>query len=321
MTKIAPVRYVPGATSPDWDAALQALPVEVADWLQIRIGQAATGYPTSDDVWPICQGRGENGKTTFFGAIRKALGDHGVIIPEKVLMSNPGDHPTELMTLRGARLALIEETPGAAPDVKRSGRGGHAGDDRALHPPGQRDLGYTSLFITTNYHPVMRPSRNLETALPVISLHLHQMARYGSTASRFAGRPGGSVGQHGRCCLIVEGAGRWFANDRILPAAPMGARGHRRVTDVLHGYVNDRLFFGPMCVMATELYQDFKDYLNSMAISHGPTAPSPVDWPTTPWWRRAGRTSGWSVLAKADCSGGRAVSPASTRCRRSTPRG
>jgi len=32
---------------------------------------------------------------------------------QQAIMAQPGDHSTELMTLRGARFALIEETPEA----------------------------------------------------------------------------------------------------------------------------------------------------------------------------------------------------------------
>ncbi len=111
LTKVSPVNFKPDARSADWDQALRALPREVADWLQVRFGQAATGHMTSDDVMPVLQGNGSNGKSTVVEAIRAALGDHAVIVPERVLLANPSDHPTELTTLHGARLALIEETP------------------------------------------------------------------------------------------------------------------------------------------------------------------------------------------------------------------
>jgi putative DNA primase/helicase len=111
FTKITEVRYVPGATSPDWDIARNALPAEVADWLQVRIGQAATGHPTSDDILPVAQGGGANGKTTLFGSVQKALGEHAVVVPDRLILNRASDHPTELMTLRGTRFALIEETP------------------------------------------------------------------------------------------------------------------------------------------------------------------------------------------------------------------
>ena len=52
LTKITTVRYMPGARSSDWNTALNALPLAAADCIQIRIGQAATCFPTPDDILP-----------------------------------------------------------------------------------------------------------------------------------------------------------------------------------------------------------------------------------------------------------------------------
>jgi phage/plasmid-associated DNA primase len=113
LTKCAPTNYHPDAAHRDWYDALSALPADVADWIQTRFGQAITGHPTPDDMLPVLHGAGANGKTTITTAIARALGDHVTIVADRVLLSNPGDHPTEMMTLRGARLALLEETPEA----------------------------------------------------------------------------------------------------------------------------------------------------------------------------------------------------------------
>ena len=43
----------------------------------------------------------------------RALGNHAVLVSDRVLLASPDAHPTELVDLRGARLALIEETPEA----------------------------------------------------------------------------------------------------------------------------------------------------------------------------------------------------------------
>lgn len=113
LTKISPTKFVPGASHPDWDQALKALPSEVADWMQWRFGQAASGHATPDQLLPVLYGNGANGKSTLLTGITGSLGDHAVSVPERVLLANPTDHPTELMTLRGARMAVIEETPEA----------------------------------------------------------------------------------------------------------------------------------------------------------------------------------------------------------------
>src|SRR5436190_505630 len=85
LTKITETQYQPGATHSDWEQALTALDPEVASWMQVRFGQAATGYPTSDDILPIGQGSGSNGKSTILAALFDALGGHMTQVPEKLL--------------------------------------------------------------------------------------------------------------------------------------------------------------------------------------------------------------------------------------------
>jgi putative DNA primase/helicase len=53
MTKIAGAEYRPGATHPDWAKALEAVPDDTRDWLQLRLGQAITGHMTPDDVLTV----------------------------------------------------------------------------------------------------------------------------------------------------------------------------------------------------------------------------------------------------------------------------
>lgn len=112
FTKVSPVAYVPGATHPDWTATLSALPPESAEWMQLRLGQAMSGWPPADDVVPFCYGGGENAKTTFLNAVSAAFGDFFVVVPENVLLSNGGnEHPAIWMVFKGARLAVLEELP------------------------------------------------------------------------------------------------------------------------------------------------------------------------------------------------------------------
>lgn len=62
MTKMAGADFVKSARHPDWDLALESVPEDVRDWYQIRVGQAATGHMTPDDLILILQGGGSNGK-------------------------------------------------------------------------------------------------------------------------------------------------------------------------------------------------------------------------------------------------------------------
>jgi len=120
LTKITGTAYLPGATHPDWDAALGAVRDDVASWLRFRFGQSITGRMTPDDLLLILQGGGENGKSTILNAIKQAVGTYGTYISDRVLLAEAGAHPTEMMDFRGARFALTEELPDEARvNVKR----------------------------------------------------------------------------------------------------------------------------------------------------------------------------------------------------------
>jgi P4 family phage/plasmid primase-like protien len=158
LTKITAVDYRPEAHHDDWARALTALPADVATWMQLRFGQAASGHMAPDDVMPVLRGSGANGKSTIVKAIHAALGDHAVVIPDRVLLANPGDHPTEMMTLRGARLALLEELPeGRHLNVKRlkDTVGTSPITARAIAKDNITWAATHTLMLTTNYLPLV----------------------------------------------------------------------------------------------------------------------------------------------------------------------
>jgi len=112
FTRVTRARYVPGATHPDWTRALEAVPEDTRDYVQLRYGQAITGHKPPDDVVLVQIGGGENGKTTFVTGVRAALGGgYYVVVSPRVLMADENAHPTEIMELRGARIGVLEETP------------------------------------------------------------------------------------------------------------------------------------------------------------------------------------------------------------------
>lgn len=111
LTHMAGGDYIPGAKHPLWDKALQAVPEELQRWFQARMGQSLTGHTPDDDALIIAAGGGENGKSVIMSAVMRASGSYGRLISHRVLIAQPGQHPTELMDLRGLRFALLEETP------------------------------------------------------------------------------------------------------------------------------------------------------------------------------------------------------------------
>ena len=283
LTKTTTVAYVRDATSPDWTSALGAVPPEVASWLQVRVGQAATGHPTPDDLLCVLQGGGSNGKTTVTGAIHRALGDHAVVVPERLLLANPSDHPTELMTLRGARFAMIEETPEARHlSVKRlkDTVGTPTMTARLIRHDNVTWEATHSLFLTTNYLPrIDETDHGTWRRLAMVKFPYRFGAAVDATTapSRELTRPGipglrerlrdGRHGQHEAVLAwVVEGARRWYEQDRVMPPLPPQVRddttGWRAEADLICGYVLDQLVLDQEAhVLSTELFTEFSIWL------------------------------------------------------------
>jgi putative DNA primase/helicase len=281
FTNATMVAYRPGATHADWDRALTAVSSDEADWLQIRFGQGLTGHPPSDDVLVVLKGSGENGKTTVIDGVRGAAGvEYAIPLPDRVLLARTGDHPTELMTLRDARLAFMEEFPELGHlNVKRlkdltgtewmSARlcGKDTVNWKATH----------SVFVTTNYRPrVDESDHGTWRRLALVEFpHRYRKPHEAIEAqSDLPADPGlrdrvrrGEDGQHEAVLAwLIAGAVRWYQNGRTMPEPPASVLeatlAWRKSVDLLLRFYDDRLVFDAEAhVISKELYEDFTDWL------------------------------------------------------------
>lgn len=281
FTRITPTRYNPDARHADWDKALQALPAASQPWMQIRFGQAATGHPVPDDIMPVLHGSGENGKSTVVSAVTAALGDHAVYVPERVLLSNPSDHPTELTTLQGARLALIEETPEARHlNVKRlkDTVGTPTMTARRIRQDSITWHATHSLFLTSNYRPrVDETDHGTWRRLALVSFPYtylkpgitpsepHHRAGDQGLRDRFRTSPA-----HKEAVLawIVAGARKWYDAGRVMPPMPEQVQAEtdawRSESDAVWSYVRDHLEFdADSAILSPELLESFNRWLKS----------------------------------------------------------
>ena len=267
LTKITPVDYVPGAESADWKQALQCLDEDVMEWMQVRFGQAATGWPTSDDVLPIGQGGGSNGKSTLLAGLFGALGDHMVLVPEKLLRASPSDHPTDLMTLFGARVAVIDETPEAAhlsvPRLKEV-LGKTKMKARAVFKDNTEWVCTHSLFLMSNYTPQIRETDHGTWRRLALVRFEKTFPRDDAFRARVAG---GGPGVREACLAwVVAGAVRWYEAGRLMPEPPLkvieDTFSWRIDTDAIMGFLTEYMEFDrDACVLSTELLQTFNAWL------------------------------------------------------------
>ncbi|WP_239935258.1 phage/plasmid primase, P4 family [Streptomyces sp. CBG31] len=282
LTKITPVPYQKGATHEDFTKTLEALPEDLHRWLQIRLGQAITGHMTPDDVMLILQGGGENGKSTLFESICRALGKgYSILMSDRVLLADPGAHPTEMMDLRGARFAMAEELP----------------EDRRLNVKRLKDVIGTptmrarrmkqdpvewdsthSVMISTNYLPVIEETDHGTWRRLALVKFPYKFLKPGVAPdgpNQRAGDPGlrvrmkeGTAQNRAVLAWLIEGARLWYEHERVMPAHPerivADTQAWRAKCDLILAYWLDRIEPDQNAhVLATDLFADFNLWLQA----------------------------------------------------------
>ena len=102
------------------------------------------------------RGGGENGKTTVMTGCSARPREYYTLVSDRVLLAQPGQHPTELMDLRGAPVRADGGDPRGGPprhppaQVDRR----HPADQGPPHAPGHVTFDAThTLWINTNHVP------------------------------------------------------------------------------------------------------------------------------------------------------------------------
>lgn len=240
FTKITAVSYHPGAESNDLKNALQAVPDDATDWLQLRLGQSVTGYEPDDDRLLLFQGGGSNGKTVLLGAVRAALGDYAAAIPNTLLLTgkNTGGATPEKMTLQGVRMGYMEETAeGRHLDVQalKEVVGNRTITARKLYKDFVQFGTTHTLFLNTNPLPEVRDTDNgtwrrlLRVPFPYTFVGPHDPL---ATDNHRRGDPGikrrmverpTRENQEAVLAWLVVGANAWYQQDQNLAAEPVPA--------------------------------------------------------------------------------------------------
>lgn len=280
MTKVCNAAYRPGARHKAWDAALEAVPAGALRFLQTFIGQAATGHTNTEGRILFAFGGGENGKgTTLNDGVLAVLGDYGVLVSDKVLMGDSGDHPTYLMSLRGARLALLDETPEARTlNVQRVKR---IIDQPQIRARLMREDEVTfatthTLVIATNYPPLIR-EQDHGTWRRLLALvwpyrYMKPSEEITDPATQRRGDPGikqalrSKAGREAILAWIVEGAMAWYAQERRQDELPddivRDTAAWRVGNDPVISWFEENLVFSrEHHVLGTELLSSLNEHL------------------------------------------------------------
>jgi P4 family phage/plasmid primase-like protien len=113
VTKLMGASFDPAATCRLWEQSLvDALPFEeVRQWLQKLAGSAMFGRQV-EHIAAVFSGLGGNGKGCTTDVLVGMYGDYAAVLQTSVLtLAGMNNHATDLMPLRGARLATSDEVP------------------------------------------------------------------------------------------------------------------------------------------------------------------------------------------------------------------
>lgn len=279
MTKVTGVPYDPAADDADFRQALCALPEDVQSWYRTRIGQAFTGHMATDDRMIVQQGGGENGKSTLAVPITRAAGSYHVLVSDRVILGNADQHPTELMELKGARIALMEETPEARQlNVQQLKKvvGTPQITARKIRQDSVTFDATHCLFVNTNFKPAV-------TETDHATWRRLSLLRFPYT---FRNRPEDVTGPDDRlgdprlrerCMTLpgpavaalawaVQGAVSWYRDGKSFPGLPdrvvADTLDWRREGDLIMNFLEDRLEIGEGYRTRTEdLFQAFGSWL------------------------------------------------------------
>lgn len=279
ITKMAGGDYDPDAAHELWEQALAAVPEDIHEWFQTRMGQSFTGHTPDDDAMIVTQGTGENGKSAVMLAALRALGSYGRTISHKVMMSSPGQHTTELTTLRGLRFALMEETP----------EEGHLDTHQLKITIGtpeitarrirENDITFQTshtLWINTNFLPTVDttdhgtwrrlkavefPYRFLKPGIE--PAEEHEIPGDPSLKPRLATDPKVVTAV---ISWAVAGAVRWYAAGRIAPEDPervkLATIAWRQGSDVAYLFASEELIQDPQAfISAGDMLSAFNRYV------------------------------------------------------------
>lgn len=156
MLKQVKANYVPGATHPAWDKALEALDPAERLWLQVWAGCALTGYQPDDHgaAVPILFGGGSNGKSVLMTALKRTFGKYAHVGAQSLLMPKDGKAFMQAAAdLRGVRLCILEEFPDAI-------MSGNALKQVAATPTMKGEYKYKNSFTFDTTHSLMVSTNN-----------------------------------------------------------------------------------------------------------------------------------------------------------------
>jgi len=235
---------------------------------------------TDDERMVLLSGGGRNGKTTLMNTVFEALGGYAAAVPNTLLLAGRqvGQATPEKMTIRGVRLAYIEETPEDRhldANALKEVVGTPTVQGRELYK-GFVSFGAThSLFLNTNYPPrVVETDEGTWRRLARLDFP-YRFVSPGKDLERETDRRGDPLlktrlrsteAKEAALAWLVEGARRWY-DAQTLSAFPDpqsvvdATRRWRHDSDLILRYLDEWVEFDRDSFVTTaDLYRHFREW-------------------------------------------------------------
>lgn len=276
ITKVAPVEYVPDATWGAWERFLsETLPdPELRGFVQRAAGYSLTGS-TREQVMFVAYGPTASGKSTFLGAVARAVGAYATAANFKTFLrpmrDGGGDKPRpDLVALQGARMVLTAEVSrgqAIAEDVLKQVTGQDQICVRPLHRAPVTFVPTWKIWLATNERPRVRAddAAALRRLVEIpFDQHVPEERRDRALPELLAG----PEAQRAILAWAVEGCVAWH-RDGLGPPEPVrdATQAFREDMDVERLFVREQLRASEHHqITAAQLFTEFKDFARDRGL-------------------------------------------------------
>lgn len=111
ITQLANVKFDATAHCSEWQDTLDIIfdgDQELIEYVQLLLGYSISG-DRGEHILPLCQGKGENGKSTLWNPIIEILGDYACLANDSLILGDSKEHATEKAALYQMRFVAISE--------------------------------------------------------------------------------------------------------------------------------------------------------------------------------------------------------------------
>jgi putative DNA primase/helicase len=269
ITKLSPVVYEPGSEAPRWQAFLHRVfagDAETIAFFQRAVGYSLTG-DTSEQVFFVAHGSGQNGKSVAFGAIERVLADYAFDADFSTFVPRRTTGPrNDIAAMVGARfVAAIESEAGERLDesvVKRL-TGGDAITARFMYKEYFTFKPQAKIWLVSNYKPTIRGTDFAmwrRVRLIPFAVTIPEEERDPNLLKALEAELPGILG------WMVEGALAWQREGLgMAPAVRDATEGFRAEADTIARFLRERCVKAPEAeVGSVELYAGFGAWCQSV---------------------------------------------------------